>query len=272
MTSTGVCCPRGRFAAGPDKSECLIIISIPTCPQCCPSGQIPAGNGSCCLAANVTSGGECCSGPVDAKNRSKCPVSTRIIPACAAGYTKMPDATCCINRLVSADGKSCNSDRSSKPPIVNVPARPSSTPAQPAPSPRCRPPLVPGAKPGTCTCPGGQRLLDGRCITLKTTPPTTTTIKTTSPTTQTPTTKTPTLKPPKSCPAGEVRTFRGCKKPATTTTTKPTTTTKSPSPKLYGTPLRMPPGGRRPYSGREELIAAGTESSRQTMGREGEGP
>jgi hypothetical protein len=55
----------------------------------------------------VTTGGACCSGPVDPRNRSTCPAITHPTPACAPGYTKMPDGSCCNNRSVGSDGKSC---------------------------------------------------------------------------------------------------------------------------------------------------------------------
>ena len=108
MTSTGVCCPAGQTPSGPNKSQCLVLIpiKIPPGPQCCASG-VPTASGKCCPPANVTTSGECCPGPVDPNNRKACKV---LIPlaACAAGYTKMPDGSCCNARYVSADGKSCN--------------------------------------------------------------------------------------------------------------------------------------------------------------------
>jgi len=76
MTSPGMCCPKGQAPAGPNKSQCLIIIHIPPGPSCtcvcypnlcppsygttdncecvqcpanaCPSGQTPGEScGSC---------------------------------------------------------------------------------------------------------------------------------------------------------------------------------------------------------------------------------
>jgi hypothetical protein len=110
VTSTGACCPAGQAPGGPNKSQCgqivIIPIKIPPGPQCCASG-IPTASGKCCPPANVTTGGECCPGPVDPKNRKACKT---LIPlaACASGYTKMPDGSCCNNRYLGADGKSCN--------------------------------------------------------------------------------------------------------------------------------------------------------------------
>ena len=109
VTSTGVCCPTGETPGGPNKSRCIGLIPIHL-PQCCESGSIPTASGQCCPAANVTTSGQCCPGPVDPANRKECKV---LIPlaACAAGYTKMPDGSCCNNRFVGADGRSCNVGR-----------------------------------------------------------------------------------------------------------------------------------------------------------------
>ncbi len=110
MTSTGVCCPAGQTPGGTNKSQCekivYIPIKLPPGPQCCASG-IPTASGQCCPPANVTTRGVCCPGPVDPANRKECQV---LIPlaTCASGYSKMPDGSCCNNRFVGADGKSCN--------------------------------------------------------------------------------------------------------------------------------------------------------------------
>lgn len=109
VTSTGVCCPAGHAPAGPNKSQCAVLIPIHVPPlTCCPQGEIPtAGPKSCCPTANVTANGVCCPGAVDPANRNECKT---LIPlaACASGYTKMPDGSCCNNRYLGADGKSCN--------------------------------------------------------------------------------------------------------------------------------------------------------------------
>ena len=107
LTSTGACCPAGQTPSG---TQCVpyIPIRLPP-PLCCPAGQIPtAGSKSCCAIANVTTTGVCCSQPVDPNNRTYCPAQIQLVPACAVGYTKMPDGSCCNNRFVSADGMSCN--------------------------------------------------------------------------------------------------------------------------------------------------------------------
>ena len=111
MTSTGICCPSGQAPSGPNNSQCnsIVLIPIKTNPQCCSAGQIPARNGACCAAANVTSKGVCCPVAITTPDRSNCPAQTQvIIKSCASGYTKMPDGSCCNNRHLSADGKTCN--------------------------------------------------------------------------------------------------------------------------------------------------------------------
>jgi hypothetical protein len=106
MTSAGICCPAGQAPSGPNKSQCEKIVIIPVGPRCCASG-IPTASGKCCPPANVTTSGVCCSEPVDPANRKSC---RTLIPlaACAPGYTKMLDGSCCNNRFIGADGKSCN--------------------------------------------------------------------------------------------------------------------------------------------------------------------
>ncbi len=108
MTSTGVCCPTGQKPTGPNNAQCGILIPILHLePSCCTAGKIPVGDGSCCLPGNVTTSGVCCSSPVDPNDRTGCPVQIQLVPTCAAGYTRMPDGTCCNNRYVSADRRSC---------------------------------------------------------------------------------------------------------------------------------------------------------------------
>jgi hypothetical protein len=111
MTSTGMCCPKGQVPSGPNKAQCQPPILIPIGPHCCSTGLIPTGDGKCCAAANVTSGGTCCPGPVSATDRGHCPAVRLIVPAsppaCATGYTRMPDGNCCNNRFIGNDGMSC---------------------------------------------------------------------------------------------------------------------------------------------------------------------
>ncbi len=110
-TSSGVCCPSGAAPGGPNRTECLPIFHIPTGPLCCASGLIPTAGGACCAPANVTTTGVCCPGPVDPSNRGACPAHIPSVPACAAGYERMSDGTCCNRRFVSADGRSCLTGR-----------------------------------------------------------------------------------------------------------------------------------------------------------------
>lgn len=113
MTSTGICCPSGLVAGGTNKNQCVPrrILPIPIGGQCCAAGQIPAGNGGCCPAANLTTTGMCCPGPLDPDDRSQCPAQIQLIPTCGHGYTRMPNGSCCNNRFVGADGRSCNAGK-----------------------------------------------------------------------------------------------------------------------------------------------------------------
>jgi hypothetical protein len=107
VTSTGVCCPSGQVPSGPNNSQCKQRVFIPVGPFCmCGLGQIPTAGGKCCAPANVTTNGVCCSAPVNPSNRASCPAPTPS-PGCASGYTKMSDGTCCNNRNVGRDGKTC---------------------------------------------------------------------------------------------------------------------------------------------------------------------
>lgn len=123
VTSTGICCPSGEAPSGPNKSQCEVLVPIPIGgPSCCKvKGQIPAGpSGACCDPANVSTLGQCCSGPVTSEGN--CPVTIQSITKCAPGYTRMPDNSCCNDRLVSPDGKSCNLKEQKLPP-ANCAAR-----------------------------------------------------------------------------------------------------------------------------------------------------
>ena len=110
VTSKGVCCPPGQ-APGPHKDACVPILHIPIGNLCCAAGHIPTASGVCCAPANVTTTGVCCSQPLDPSNRAACPAQIQSIPACAPGYSRMPDGSCCNQRFVSADGRSCLAGR-----------------------------------------------------------------------------------------------------------------------------------------------------------------
>ncbi|HLH12187.1 MAG TPA: hypothetical protein VKV77_09965 [Methylovirgula sp.] len=124
MTSTGICCPAGEVPSGPNNSQCTVLIHVPPIPiggpSCCKvKGQIPVGpTGQCCDPADVTTEGQCCPVPVDPKNPGNCPAQVQSIVQCAAGYTRMPDGSCCANRLVSPDRKTCEI-KGHRPPAQN---------------------------------------------------------------------------------------------------------------------------------------------------------
>ncbi len=136
VTPAGVCCPAGEAPGGPNKSQCEKIIYIPIKrgPQCCASG-IPTASGKCCPPANVTTSGVCCAGPVDPENRKDC-MKLIPLPSVPTAISKMPDGSCCNNRFIGADGKSCMVSREACPAgqfrDATVPAR------------RCRQTCAPG--------------------------------------------------------------------------------------------------------------------------------
>jgi hypothetical protein len=150
VTSTGVCCPAGQAPSGPNKSQCEKIVIPPIVPpMCCAPGKIPTVGGQCCVASHVTTGGVCCAGPVDPAHRNSC---EKLIPlvGCATGYTQMPDGSCCNDRYVGEDRKSCSTGLPTRPvaPLI---------------------PLVPG---GPSACPPGRiRDSDGDCVRQPPAPP-----------------------------------------------------------------------------------------------------
>ena len=193
-TSTGVCCPAGQAPGGPNNSQCVTAPPTHFWPPrgrlcLCAEGLVPSASG-CCARDNLMSDGTCCWTAVT-QNRAVCPSQTQIIIPCAAGYTKMPDGSCCNNRFVGADGKSCNAAAQPCPPGQVRDARGVCV-APPAPCPpgETRNPEgicvgLPGATPPavpTSPCPPGKvRNPDGICVAA----------------------------PPPACPPGEVRNARG---------------------------------------------------------------
>jgi hypothetical protein len=121
VTSTGVCCPLGEEPSGPNKSVCRLWTPVPPRPNCCGPGLIPTVDGPCCAPENVTSNGVCCGKPLDPTNRAVCPAPGAKFPApgpilpappppspaCASGYAKVADGSCCLIRNLSADGRLC---------------------------------------------------------------------------------------------------------------------------------------------------------------------
>lgn len=111
MTATGICCPAGQAPSGPNKSQCHPIHTpLPPGLQCCPAGQVQAADGICCPVNLLTNTGICCpaGNPPDPNNRNDCPAKIQSLSVCAPGYTRMPDGSCCNNRFVDADHKTCH--------------------------------------------------------------------------------------------------------------------------------------------------------------------
>jgi len=193
MTSTGICCPSGQTPSGPGNSLCRNIPPIVIPPgggQCCAPGTIPTRVAGCCALANVTTLGVCCPGPVDPNDRAHCPAQIQAVTQCAPGYTKMADGSCCNNRYLSADGKTCRTELRPCPPgEVRGPNGVCGPALRRAPAlPRGCPPGEVRDRHGVCrpvrptTCPTGEvRGRDGVCRPVR----------------------------PSACPPGTVRTRRG---------------------------------------------------------------
>ena len=176
VTSTGVCCPPGQTPGLPSKNACVPILHIPIGHLCCAAGNIPTASGACCPPGNVTTTGVCCSQPVDPSNRAACPAQIQSVPACALGYARMPDGSCCNQRFVSADGRSCLAGRPPCGPdeFRNAQGACERRPPVFVPPPAVAPPPCPAGESltrnGSCAptgappCPPGrQRLRDGHC-------------------------------------------------------------------------------------------------------------
>ena len=118
----GTCCPAGA-TPDPQTGKCQSTSKV-----CCATGLIPLVDGSCC-APNLAIGTTCCSPnypPDPSTGMCKVPVPSPAA-ACYSGYTKMPDGSCCQDRMVSADGKTCGSGQG-RPSSVPVPLNPSCPP------------------------------------------------------------------------------------------------------------------------------------------------
>jgi hypothetical protein len=90
---------------------------------CCASGLIPtADNKSCCAPHLMTVFGTCCSAgnPPNPKT-GLCTTTVKSLQKCAPGYTQIPDGSCCLNRFVSPDGKTCGPGLG-VPPVIPVPS------------------------------------------------------------------------------------------------------------------------------------------------------
>jgi hypothetical protein len=109
LTPAGICCPSGQAPSGPNKMQCEPVFHIPTGPQCCAPSLVPAANGSCCAPNLMTTTGICCpaGSPPDPHDRSHCPAQIQSLTTCPRGYTKLPDGSCCNNRYLGPDGRSC---------------------------------------------------------------------------------------------------------------------------------------------------------------------
>lgn len=211
ITSKGVCCPAGQTPSGPNKEQCEPSFtgwippwwsngdnphdggkipnisdgcSGPGCGslqgKCCASGLIPTADNSACCAPNLmTIFGTCCpAGSPPNPKTGLCTTTVKSLQKCSPGYTKMPDESCCLNRLVSSDGKSCMSGQGA-PPVIPVPSGAPCAPNmhrdarsgmcvadQPAPAARCLPPnrLVGGE------CCSPRDIAAGRCGPIRSQP------------------------------------------------------------------------------------------------------
>ncbi|WP_291870011.1 hypothetical protein [Bradyrhizobium sp.] len=156
LTTTGVCCPAGQKPSGPNKDQCQPLPTgwipgwpdgdgthdgwkvpkIPKIPDgacigpgcftlkiCCASGLIPtADNKSCCAPHLMTVFGTCCSAgnPPNPKT-GLCTTTVKSLQKCSPGYTLIPDGSCCLNRFVSPDGKTCGPGQGGLP-VIPVPS------------------------------------------------------------------------------------------------------------------------------------------------------
>ncbi len=169
LTSGGQCCPASQSPGGAGKESCgpPTLTATPATPpatpggptgkQCCAKGFAPTSLGSCCALTQLTATGVCCpEGQLpDPKAPGRCgklqgtPALVKQPsdePGCAAGYSEMPDGSCCKASFVSADGRRCQppSGKESLTPAIPVPIivpsnkkpRPSDDDDEPAPTPR----------------------------------------------------------------------------------------------------------------------------------------
>ena len=130
LTAGGQCCPADQSPSGPAKTSCAPTHTAgppatppsdnggPTGKVCCASGSVPVAAGGCCALAQLTGTGVCCPAgqTPDPKRPGRCgpPTATPVLvketppqPACAAGFSEMPDGSCCRTSNVSKDGLRC---------------------------------------------------------------------------------------------------------------------------------------------------------------------
>jgi hypothetical protein len=103
VTPAGLCCPSGQK---PDPRNRLVCAPTTVC-----GVRETSVNGACCPNSNLynDSAGrqQCCAQLVDPQTGVCAAVNIQVPPQCAAGYTQMPDRSCCANKFVSADGLTC---------------------------------------------------------------------------------------------------------------------------------------------------------------------
>ena len=130
LTAGGQCCPADQSPSGPAKTNCAATHTAgpPATPPsgnggstgkvCCASGSVPVAAGGCCALAQLTGTGVCCPAgqTPDPKRPGRCgaPTGTPVLvketppqPACAAGFSEMPDGSCCKTSNLSKDGLRC---------------------------------------------------------------------------------------------------------------------------------------------------------------------
>jgi len=117
LTSGGLCCPAGQSPQGDGKDTCGPTqagwsppddgtgdLDVPGFNQCCMSGTIPAGDGSCCAPNMVTSTGVCCPAGQAPNKSGTCGAleGTPLLPSCSGD---MVDGQCCPAGQATKAGK-----------------------------------------------------------------------------------------------------------------------------------------------------------------------
>ena len=162
LSSKGICCPAG---SKPQPDGTCYPMKKPCPPEqlssngtCCPVGTKPQPDGSCgtlqtgCPPGQISSTGQCC--PFGTKPQPDGGCKPLLEKGCKVEQLT-PNGTCCPPGTKPQNDNTCGS----------LAGCPPGTTANPLTGQCCLPPSAAAGTAAACSCPPGQFLVDGKCVT-----------------------------------------------------------------------------------------------------------